>query len=201
MVPAVAVASSGGAEQALARASLLRVRDLHGWRSTAPPKKVPSLTCQSFDPALTGVKPLAGAASPTFRQTSNGPFVAQTVEVFGSPSRARGFWRRVVTRRLEACVADSLTGGSTSDVTFKVNRRSYLSLPKIGERAFGYRVTGTATDTDGSQTVYLDMIVVGNGTGISALSFTNFFDPVGRSVELRLARLVAGRLPSGSGSA
>jgi hypothetical protein len=197
--PTAAGASSGNAEKALARAALLRSGDLHGWRSTAPPKKVASLTCGAFDPVLTGIKPLGAAASPTFRQTSNGPFVAQTVDVFASPAKQRTFWHRVVTRRLEACVASSLTAGSTSDVEFKVKRRSHLPLPKIGSSASGYRVRGTATDADGSQIVYLDMIVVGRGSGVSAISFTNFFTPVARSVELRLARLVAGRLPSGTG--
>lgn len=199
-VPAAAGASSGGAEKALARAALLRSHDLRGWHSTAAAKKVPSLTCGSFTPNLTGIKPLGAAASPTFSQSSDGPFVSQTVDVFGSPAREQRFWHRVVTRRLEACVAGSLKAGSTTGVTFKVNHRSYLSLPKIGSGASGYRVRGTAESTYGSQTVYLDMIVVGSGSGLSAISFSNFFTPVTRSVELRLARLVAGRLPAGGGS-
>lgn len=184
----------------LARAALFGAGDLRGWKSTPGPKKAPTLTCGAFAPDLTGIRILGAAASATFNQSSTGPFASQLVDVFKSPAQERSFWHRVVTRRLETCVADSLTAGSTSSVTFTVDHKRLLSLPRIGERAAGYRVIGTAAASapGQSETVYLDMLVVGSGSGLSAISFTSFFDPVPRSLELRLARLVADRLPSGT---
>jgi hypothetical protein len=202
--PSVAVGASRGSHPsaaqraaiAAARATLLRHSDLHGWSSSPGPKKAPALTCGAFEPNVAGVKPLGAAASPTFAQSSSGPFVSGTAYVYGSSAKERTFWHRVVTRRLETCVADGLEAGSTSSVTFDVNHKSLMSLPRIGARDAGYRVSGSAVSTDGSQTVYLDMLVVANGSAIGAISFTNFFDPVPRSFELRMARLVAKRLGS-----
>jgi hypothetical protein len=186
------VSPSKRAALAAARAALLRHSDLHGWGAVAGPKKVPPLTCSAFSPS--GIKALGDAASPTFSDGSNGPFVSETAYVYSSASKEQTFWHRVIGRGLESCVADSLTAGSTSSVTFKVSRKQLLSLPRIGARDAGYRVSGDASSTDGSQTVYLDMLVVGDGSGIAAISFTSFFDPVSRSTELRLARLVASRI-------
>lgn len=202
--PSVAVGAGRGSNPgaakraaiAAARATLLRSSDLRGWSSTAAPKKAPALTCGAFEPNVSGVKPLGAAESATFAQSSSGPFASEIAYVYGSGTQERSFWHRVVVRRLESCVADSLKAGSNSSVTFKVNRKRLLSLPRIGERDAGYRVAGTALSEDGSQTVYLDMLVVGNGQGIGAISFTSFFDPASRSLELRLARLVAKRLQS-----
>jgi hypothetical protein len=179
---------------AAARAALLRRSDLHGWKATAGPKKAPALTCGSFSPSLSGISVLGSAASPTFSDGSSGPFVGETAYVYGSAGQERAFWHRVVGRRLLSCVAGSLTAASTTDVVFSVKHKQLLSVPRIGARDAGYRVRGTATSADGSQTVYLDMLVVGNGSAVGAVSFTSFFEPVSRRLELRLARLVASRM-------
>jgi hypothetical protein len=152
------------------------------------------LTCGTFSPDLTGIRVLGSAASSTFAQGSSGPFVGETSYVFGSATEERSFWHRVVVRRLLDCVADSLTAGSSTSVTFTADRKQLLPLPRVGARDAGYEVRGTANSADGSQTVYLDMLVVGRGSAVGAVSFTSFFDPVSRSLELRLARLVAKRM-------
>jgi hypothetical protein len=178
----------------LAHAALLRSSDLSGWNSTAPPKKVPGLTCPAFNPDLTAFTPLAAAASRTFRQSSQ--FASQVVYMFASATQERGFWRRVVGRRLLTCVADGLVAGSSNGITFTVDRKHMESVPKIGERDRAYRVVGTATSPGQTETVYLDVLVVGRGSGVAAISYTNLFSPVARATELRLARTVARRLPA-----
>jgi hypothetical protein len=180
-----------------ARRALLRRGDLRGWSISPPPKRAPILTCPSFSPDLSGAEPLASAASPTFGQTSNGPFVSQTAYVFASPARVHVFWQRVITRRLLACVADSLTAGSTTSVRFKVSRERLLVFPRVGGRDSAYRVSGTAASGGQTVNVDLDVVVVSRGSGVGALSFTSFFDPAPQRLELRLARLVAGRLQDG----
>src|SRR5256885_12876468 len=47
------------------------------FRSPAP-KKVPALTCGSFNPALPAITEQGAGATATFQQSSNGPFVGQT---------------------------------------------------------------------------------------------------------------------------
>lgn len=182
---------------ALAGAALLRRHDLRGWSSTPPPKKAGGLTCAGFNPSVSAFMPLASATSATFRQTQEGPFVAQLVYVFSSDARAQGFWRRVVRPRLLTCVASSLVAGSSSAVSFKVGVKHREAYPRVGDRDRGYRVIGTAVQQLGSDQVYLDELIIGRGNAVTALSFTSFFAPVRRSLELRLARAVAARMPAG----
>jgi hypothetical protein len=182
---------------ALAEAALLRQRDVRGWSSTPPPKKPGGLTCAGFNPSLSAFTPLASAASATFNQTSEGPFVAQLVYVFSSGGQARHFWRRVVQPRLLTCVAASLVAGSSGGVRFKVDDKHLEAYPPVGDRHRGYRVVGTAIQQLGSDRVYLDELVIGRSNGVTAVSFTSFFKPPRRSLELRLARVVAARMPAG----
>jgi hypothetical protein len=162
-----------------------------------PPKKVPGLTCTGFNPNVTAFTPLASVASPTYNQTQQGPFAAQAVYVFSSDSQAQQFWRRVVAPRLLTCVASSLVAGSSSGVTFTVDGKHLEAYPALADRERGYRVIGTATQQLGSDQVYLDELVIGQGNAVTALSFTSFFSPPSRSLELRLARDAAARLPDG----
>lgn len=178
---------------AIAKAALLRRSDLRGWSATPAAGRVPSLTCDGFDPDLKGFEPLAAAASPTF--SDGGRFVSQDVYAFDAPRLAGGFWRRVVRRRLETCLAGSLRAGSGEGVTFTPVRRHGLSLPRIGDRDAGFRVVGTGTTSYQSVTLYLDMLVVSCGSAISAISLSSLSVAPSRVLELRLARAVARRLP------
>jgi hypothetical protein len=180
----------------IARRALLHQADLgYGWRSAPAPKKVPTLTCPSFSPSVVGIAKPGAAASPTFRRTSIGPFISQAAYVYATRAQALRFWHRVVTRKLVACVGTSLTAGSTQSVSFAVDSEHQLPLPAIGDRRAGYRVIGHATTNAQQLRVYLDMLVVGRGAGLTQISFSSFSKPAPRSLEVRLARLVAGRLP------
>lgn len=170
------------------------------WSSTPPPQQVPTLTCPAFNPNLSKLPQPGAAVSPTFQQSDNGPFASQSAYVFPKASQAVTFWQKVVTQRLGKCVAGALTVSSTSSVKFAVKSTRSLKVPAIGDRRAGYRVTGTASTTAQKVTVYLDMIVVGHGTGVSQISLTTFSQPPRRSLELRLARLIARRLPAGTGA-
>jgi hypothetical protein len=205
-VPAVAAAfahkhkHAPSPETLRARQVLLHRADLGShWAMTPPAKGVPTLTCPAFSPNLSSLPKPGAAVSPTFSQTENGPFVSQTAYVYPKAAQALTFWHRVVTPRLSVCVAGSLTASSTQTVQFKLTRKRALKVPAIADRRAGYRVIGVATTTAQEITVYLDMIVVGRGTGLTQVSFTSFAQPPARSLELRLARLVAGRLPADNG--
>jgi hypothetical protein len=179
----------------MARSALLRRADLgHGWTSQPPPARVPKLTCSGFSPSVNGTVQTGAAASPTFAQSSSGPFASSVAYVYAAAPQAVKVWRAVVTARLMRCVAQSLVAGSGQGVKFTVDRKQTLSLPSIAAQRRGYRVIGTATSTDQQIGVYLDVLVLERGRTIAALSFSSFEVPVSRALELRLARQVAGRL-------
>jgi hypothetical protein len=184
------------AGSALARQVLLRRADLgSGWTVQAPaPKKPPALTCGSFDPALPAITQQGAGATATFQQSSNGPFVGQNAYAFASASQRQEFWHGVVRPQLVRCAAESLTRGAAEGVSFKVTRKQPLPLPQLRVPARGYRVSGTANAPDQSVDVYLDMVVLGRGKLVTELSFSSFYQPAPRQLELRLARRIVGRL-------
>jgi hypothetical protein len=183
------------ADTSLARAAVLLGADVgHGWSSQPAPNKVPPLTCTGFQPILSGVVETGAAASRTFSQTSSDLSVSSVAYVYKTAAQAAEVWHRVVTRRLLTCVADSLVSGSGHGVKFTVDRKQMLSLPSIGGGTRGYRVVGTASSTDQQLGVYLDAIVLERGRMLAVVSYADALVPAPRSLELRLARRIAGRL-------
>lgn len=197
---AAAAAPPNGVEQkhtakdmAAARSVLLARADLgQGW--SGGNSKVGSLTCPSFQPSLKGVVETGAAASPDFRAATGGPFVSQSAWIYRTAAQASTLWRRVVGSGLEQCLADSVTSGSTKDVTFTVEQRLRLALPTLRARAAGYRVVSSAATTSQTIAVVYDLIVLGRGRAVTEISFAGFSAPVPRELELRLARRTAARL-------
>jgi hypothetical protein len=183
---------------ALARGLLLRRGDFSpGWTSSPAPKTVPGLTCPAFRPALSGVVQTGGAISPTYEQSSTGPFASQTAYSYANAGEEQTVWSEVARPNLLACVAASLARTSTGGVHFAVNGKRLLALPSLPVRAEGYRVTGTATVPNQTVNVYLDVVLLGGGDEVTELSFSSFLQPVARAFEVRLARIVAGRVAAG----
>jgi hypothetical protein len=186
------------AGMALARRSLLQRGDFgRKWTSSPAPKTVPGLTCPAFSPALSGVVQTGAAISPTYEQSTTGPFASQTAYAYANGAQEQTVWSAVARPRLLACVAASLARTSTGGVHFAVTGKRLLPLPNLPVRAKGYRVTGTASVPNQTVNVYLDVLLLGGGNVVTELSFSSFLQPVSRAFELRLARIVAGRAAAG----
>lgn len=189
-------ATPGG--MALAQRVLLRRGDLgRGWTGSPAPKAAPGLTCPAFSPALSGVVQAGAAASPTYQQSATGPFASQTAYAYANGAEEQTVWREVARPHLLTCVAASLVRSASGGVHFRVTSKRLETLPGLPVDAIGYRVTGTATVPDQTVNVYLDVLLLGGGSAVTELSFSSFLQPVARAVELRLARIVAGRIAAG----
>lgn len=132
---------------AVARATLIRRAALgRGWTEAASAQqKPPPLTCPAFNPSISGVVEVGAAASPTYQQTSSGPFVSESGYVYRSASEQATVWGAVVHRKLVRCVAESLVNGSGSGVHFTVRHEGLVSLLALASAAEAYRVSGTAS--------------------------------------------------------
>jgi hypothetical protein len=180
---------------ALARATLLRGTDVgSGWSSAPPAGTVPPLTCPQFNPSVGAAKQIGAAASPTFKGSSGGPFVAQDAYAYANASQRQAVWRAVVRPPLVRCAADALVGGGGQGVALAATARRPLKLPRLPVLAAGYRVSGTASTTGQSLDVFLDMIVLGSGRAITAVSVSSVEQPPARRLELRLIGTVVQRL-------
>lgn len=187
------------AGRAAARAELIGRGVLgEGWYvSAAAPKAVPALTCGAFDPRVSGATEIGAAASPTFTQSADGPFLAQVSYAYSSPTQQRAVWGAVVRPGLERCLEDSLVHGSANGVSFRASSVRRLSLAGVPGHSALYRVSGTASAPDQSVPVYLDVILVGRGAGVSELSLSTSLQPPGHHLELRLARAISRRMAAG----
>ncbi len=180
----------------LARAALLRGSDLgRPWTEAAPgPQRVPRLTCAQFAPSLLGVTEIGAAATPTWQQSSSGPFFSQSAYAYASPSQEVGVWAALARPQLLSCGADALLAGSGNGVRYRIRSKQIVPLPPLGARAAGYRVRGTASTTGQTIDVYLDIVLLGRSSRTTEISLSSFGQPVASRLELRLARAAARRL-------
>jgi hypothetical protein len=183
------------AGMATAHRLLLTSRDFpKSWTSTPAGKAVPALTCGSFAPSTTGVVEIGAAASPNFRAGATGPFASEAVYVYATARQARTFWRRAVGPGIAGCFSQSVTQGSTQAVRFAVKKTELLPLPRLGDRSAAYRLRATATTTGQSVTAYFDLLLIGRGAAVAAITFSGFSEPVSSELELAGARAAARRL-------
>jgi hypothetical protein len=180
---------------AAARAALLRTSDLgRAWKAGATPKKPGDLTCGGTPASVAGVVETGRAASPTFRASDAGPFVAQTSYVYASAAAALAFWKHAVGPQTKQCAVDSLTAGSTKAVTFTASRVSVLAAPPVGRHSAAFRVQGQAKTAAQRVRVYLDVVLLIRGNTITELGFSSFAQPFAHADELRIDRRAAARL-------
>jgi hypothetical protein len=198
-IPGFAAASAARSSRtASPEAVLLRRHDLGpGWYESAPaPPTAPSLDC-TRPVKRTGAA--ARAESPTFAQSSQGPFVSELAAVFPAARPAQLWWRRTVTRRLGRCFAKVLASGSSGGVRLKATREQLLPLRGAPAGARLFRVDGRATESGQSTPVYLDVVLIARGRVVVELELSSFESPARASLELRLARTLARRIGSASG--
>ncbi len=185
-----------------ARALLIARSDLgSGWTVSAPaPRTVPALACARLHLRLRGgqARPLQ-AASPTFAAASDGPFVGQTAYLYANVADERQVWRGVARSALLACLAESFVQGGGHGVRFSVVSQRERQAPRLAVKAASYALQATATRGTQSTNVYLDVLLLGWGTGLTELSFSSVSGPPPAALELRLARIVAGRLAGHAG--
>jgi hypothetical protein len=193
---AAVVQGSTSAGKRLAGEALLRRTDLgRGWSAgSPPPRKLTGLTCPQFNPPIEHVVQTGGAQSPTYQRSASGPFLSETAYVYATAAQRSAVWTRIARPNLARCVADAFVQSSADGVSFTVIRKGTLGLPKLPAEAVGYRVSGTASTSRQTVDVYLDLVVLGSGRSLSALSISSFQAPVARRAELRLAQSAARRL-------
>jgi hypothetical protein len=195
--------SSSSSSSSSARALLIARSDLgSGWTVEAPaPPTVPALACARLHLRLRGgeARPLQ-AASPTFAAASDGPFVGQTAYRYPDVADERQVWRGVARPALLTCLAESFVQGGGHGVRFRVVSQRERSAPRLAVTAASYALKATATRGTQSTDVYLDVLLLGGGTGVTELSFSSVPGPPPPPLELRLARIVAARLAGHPGA-
>jgi hypothetical protein len=185
------------ADQALARASLLKRTDLKsGWRKvTDRPDNSDDTTCPGYNPDMSSFT-ISGEAQSHFAQPASGSIDA-FVEVYATEGDARGDFRAGAKPALARCLRKVITDEMKSDasgVEGTVLSSRMLRAPNIcgctGTAAFRL-VTQVQAGTRRVR-VYMDLLVFQKGRAIEGLVITTGLAPLrDRAV---LAQLMADRM-------
>ncbi len=194
--PTIKLTSAGNAS---AKSSLVQLADLgKGWTSKAAPSGGLEVSCKGYQPSMKGIVETGVAGSPAFSDSSVGPFISQTASVYGSASEAKAVWNRVIQPGLIACVALSVDAiaATGQGVKVKITSKGPLTIQKPTKLVSAYRVIATLTSSKVKykRTLYFDVVVVGEASTVTEITFSSLQAPVPASVEAALAALVAHRI-------
>jgi hypothetical protein len=187
--PAVHHTKAGAAA---AKATLLAQKDLgKGWTATAATAQqgVP-LTCSGHSPSAGGIVETGAASSPAFSATQAGPFVQQNTSVYASAAEAATWWKRAVTPALESCATQTFQALRAKGIKVSHIAKGKLAISTALGHTASYRVTATAS----GKKLYFDLIVLGNGNTITAVTISSFIQPVPPKYETALATLLVRKL-------
>jgi len=169
------------ADQARAKAMLLRTTDVGpGYKATRSSSGSDDFYCAALDESdltLTGE-----AESPNFETKT--VFLSSMAQVYESVADANVSWRRGTSASGERCLRKELSrdGGLVS-----FRKRAF---PRLAQRSVAYRFVGSAQGIR----FYLDFVVLQQSRAHAVLAYGSVLVPVPGTDQVRLARIVAGRM-------
>ena len=176
------------ADQARARAMLLRKADLSpAYKATpASPDEV-DVDCKALDESdltLTGE-----AESPEFQVQGGVEFISSLAQVYASVADANTSWRRGTSAAGEKCAKDEFRR-QFQKAGIRLDSFRRTAFPRLAERSVAYRLVASSQGVR----VYIDVVVLMQSRGQAALLLGSALTPIPKAEQVRLARLVAGRM-------
>ena len=178
------------ADEARAKAMLVRQSDLPGARAGAPSPDV-DFYCPALDASdltLTG-----DAVSRRFAVGLM--IVASASEVYESRGDAGAAWRRATGTAGVQCAKSVLRRQLAQQGARLISLRS-IPFPRVSDRTIAYRATMTGTTPQGQVTAYVDVIALMRSRAHTTITVGSALTTPPRSEELHLARAVAKRMAS-----
>jgi len=173
------------ADQARARAMLLKKADLRFGYKAQPSSDDPHVICKALDESdftLTGE-----AESPDFA-LGGIAFVSSLAQVYESPADANASWQRGTSAAGERCARDEYRRYLQSIGGRLLSFRK-IAFPHRAQRSVAYRLVALS-----QARVYFDLIFLQQSRAQAALLIGSALGPPPRDEELRLTRIVAGRM-------
>ncbi len=188
------------ADTTTAKASLVKIADFgKGWTGKASPQQGLALGCTGFQPSGKGIVETGAATSAAISFGTVGPFVLQKTSVYATTAEANTYWQRAVTARLVTCVSGVLRGLSARGIKVTITAQGKLPFSTTLEHTAAYRAVATVGKN--KLTYYIDVIILGKGRTITALTINRIEAAPPSSFEKGLATIVASRLNGGPGAA
>lgn len=179
------------ADNTRARAMLIKRADLPtGFRPQFSDGQDPHVDC----PASVGESDLTVTGDAEGQQLALGVvFVSSTSRIFESAADAVESWRRSLRKAGTTCLTKILRREFAKQGVGLVSVRK-TSFPRVSDRSFAYRVTLSATTAQGKVPVYVDLVAMMRSRAQATVIVGSALLPPQKVEELRLARIVAGRL-------
>jgi hypothetical protein len=180
------------ADQARARAMLLKQSDFAPGFKTDPASNEP-------DPHI-DCPPSVGEADLTLTGDVEGSLFTRGVvsvqsiaQIYESVADASASWRRGTSAAGLDCVRELLRREFAKEKIRFVSLRE-VAFPRVGQRTVAYRIVLSATEGQVTLKLYLDLVVVMHSRAHVQVIAGSAFQPFARAEEVRLARVVAGRM-------
>jgi hypothetical protein len=172
------------ADQARAKAMLLRKADFPATFRALPPSPDTHVTCKALDESdLT----LSGDATSGF--AGGTVLFLSTAQVYATQTDSRMSWRRFTSAPGVRCLRETFRReAARSGVVLRSFRRT--SFPRLAEQSDAFRMVATR---QGVRAV-ADIVILRQGRGQAAVLITSVRQPLPKAEEVRLARVVAGRM-------
>ena len=174
------------ADQARAKAMLLRKADFSPvFKATPASGDEGDFYCKALDESdltLTGE-----AESPTFQ--GGVEFVSSLSQVYESLADSSTSWRRGTSAAGDKCVRDEFRRQFQKEgIRLESFRR--MAFPRFAERSIAYRFVASSQGVR----VFFDVVVLQQSRGQAALLLGSALAPMPKAEEVRLTRVVAGRM-------
>ena len=178
------------ADQARARAMLLKKADLGpAYRAdlaSSPNTEVDCAGLDESDLTVTGE-----AESPTF--TLGLAFFASATQVYESRADADASWTRGTGPAGTRCIRETLRREFAKQ-GLRLQSLRKIAFPRVSQRTAAYRVALLASVQGQDVPIYVDLVILMHSRAQAALYFGSGLATTARAEELRLVRLVAGRM-------
>ena len=177
------------ADQARAKAMLLRQSDLPGFRRQPPSGSDPHLTCTGLDESDLTVT--GDAEAPTWAVSV--VYITSSSTVYATQADAATSWRRGTSGVGMRCLREELGREFARQGTRVVSLRR-VSFPTLAQRSAAYRLTLEGTAQGQTINAYVDFVVLLHGRAQAGLVVGSALVQPDRPAEVRLARTIAGRM-------
>ena len=178
------------ADQARARAMLLKKADLglvyRAERSNSPDTEADCAGLDESDLTVTGE-----AESPTF--TLGLSFLSSVAQVYESFADANASWKRGTGTAGTRCITATLRREFAKQ-GIRLQSLRKIAFPRVSQRTVAYRVALLASVQGQEVPVYIDLVILMHSRAQVALYFGSGLATTARAEELRIARVVAGRM-------
>jgi hypothetical protein len=173
------------ADQARAKAMLLRPADMPGFTASPSGPEPSTPYCKALDESdltLTG-----DGESPDF--AAGTVLVSSLSHVYATRAQSDASWRRGTSAAGEKCAREVLRRELAQGGAQLVSYRR-VTLPRLAERSVSYR----AVLAGNGVRAFVEVVYMKHGRAQAAVVLGSALIPFDRAAELRLARLVASRM-------